>query len=69
MRRLLGVVFVGVLLTAMVFVSQQGSRTVNTSTTEGAGEPAVFSSADDADPYEAYFSGHWCNCWRHGLPV
>jgi hypothetical protein len=27
-------------------------------------KPAAFSSADHADPYEAYFSGHWCNCWR-----
>ncbi len=64
MRRLLGVAFVGVLLTATVFVSQQGSRIANTGTTEDASAPAVFSSADDSDPYEAYFSGHWCNCWR-----
>jgi hypothetical protein len=64
MRRLLGVVFVGVLLTTVVLVSQRGTRTTDTGTAEDGNALAVFSSADDADPYEAYFSGHWCNCWR-----
>ena len=65
MRRLLGVVFVGTFLTATVLLSQRGNRVVDRGTDEGvATEPALFSSADDADPYEAYFSGHWCNCWR-----
>jgi len=65
MRRAIGVGFVALVLTAAVFLSQHRRLATTTDPARAASAtPAVFSPADNADPYEAYFSGHWCNCWR-----
>jgi hypothetical protein len=65
MRRSIGLVIVGLLLTGTIIWSQRPPQPLARATDDAsAAKPAVFSAADNSDPYENYFSGHWCNCWR-----
>jgi len=64
MQRLVGLVVVGLVLTGMILWSQRPTQPPGRADQASAVQPAVFSTADNTDPYENYFSGHWCNCWR-----
>jgi len=64
MRRFAGLVVVGLVLVGTILWSQRPTPPPERAAQASAVRPAAFSTADNADPYESYFSGHWCNCWR-----
>ncbi len=65
MQRSIGLVVVGLLLTGTLIWSQRPHPPLGRTTSDASvARPVVYSAADNSDPYENYFSGHWCNCWR-----
>jgi len=64
MRRALGLAIIPLLI-AVFALRVHWRSTQQQATPEGRGDGRVFlASLEAPDPYRAYFTGHWCNCWR-----
>ena len=65
MRRTLGPILIGLLLAGLAIAKYQQTRPPTPpALAVASGGSSDFSYTTEADPYQAYFSGHWCNCWR-----
>ena len=64
MRRTLGPVLIGLVIVGLALAGYHQTRSPGPATAAASGTSARFSYATESDPYQAYFSGHWCNCWR-----